>query len=166
MFNSLTGTVTGKYPQKLFLDTHGIEWDLNVPDTTLDKIADVGSEARVYTWMQHTDALMLLYGFATETDRRLFLDLLNGRFRRLVVFQFDDYRRNVRNVWNQGEVGIAFARRQFLDDRVFQVGVEIGQADGTLEGGLVVVGQRVGGARMGLGQGGGHGFLVLVDGGF
>ncbi len=76
MFNSLTGTVTGKYPQKLFLDTHGIEWDLNVPDTTLDKIADVGSEARVYTWMQHTDALMLLYGFASESDRRLFLDLL------------------------------------------------------------------------------------------
>lgn len=76
MFNSLTGTITGKFPQKLFIDTHGIEWDLNVPDTTLDKLPDVGSEAKVFTWMQHTDALMLLYGFASDSDRRLFLDLL------------------------------------------------------------------------------------------
>lgn len=76
MFNSLSGTITGKFPQKLFLDTHGIEWDLNVPETTLDKLPPVGSEARIYTWMQHTDALMLLYGFASENDRMLFLDLL------------------------------------------------------------------------------------------
>lgn len=76
MFNSLSGTITGKFTQKLFLDTHGIEWDLNVPETTLDKLPPVGSEARIYTWMQHTDALMLLYGFASENDRMLFLDLL------------------------------------------------------------------------------------------
>lgn len=76
MFNGLSGTITGKFTQKLFLDTHGIEWDLNVPETTLDKLPPVGSEARIYTWMQHTDALMLLYGFASENDRMLFLDLL------------------------------------------------------------------------------------------
>src|SRR5574344_2990589 len=51
MFNSLTGTITGKLPA-------------------------VGETGRIYTWMQHTDVLMVLYGFASTSDRALFLDLL------------------------------------------------------------------------------------------
>jgi len=76
MFNSLTGTITGKFPQKVYVDTHGIEWDISVPDSALDKLPAVGETGRVYTWMQHTDALMVLYGFASASDRSLFLDLL------------------------------------------------------------------------------------------
>ncbi|MBQ5400985.1 MAG: Holliday junction branch migration protein RuvA [Treponema sp.] len=76
MFNSLSGTVTGKFPQKLFLETGGIEWDISVPDSSLEKIAPVGSVAKVYVWLQHTDALMNLFGFASENERNLFFDLL------------------------------------------------------------------------------------------
>ena len=76
MFNSLTGTITGKFPQKVFIDTHGIEWDVSVPDSALDKLPAVGETGRIYTWMQHTDVLMVLYGFASASDRALFLDLL------------------------------------------------------------------------------------------
>ena len=76
MFNSLTGIITGKFPKQLFLDTNGVEWDLCVPDSNLDMIGVVGSEARVFTWLQHTDQLMTLYGFATADERTLFLDLL------------------------------------------------------------------------------------------
>lgn len=76
MFNSLSGIITGKFPQKLFIDTHGIEWDVTVPDSALDKLPSVGSEGRVYVWMQHTDNLMNLYGFASDRDRQLFFDLL------------------------------------------------------------------------------------------
>lgn len=76
MFNSLTGTITGKFPQKVFIDTHGIEWDVSVPDSALDKLPAVGETGRIYTWMQHTDVLMVLYGFASTSDRALFLDLL------------------------------------------------------------------------------------------
>ncbi len=76
MFNSLTGVISGKFPQKLLIDTHGIEWDVIVPDSTLDKLPSVGQEGKVYVWMQHTDALMNLFGFATEVDRNLFFDLL------------------------------------------------------------------------------------------
>lgn len=75
MFNSLAGTVTGKFPQRLLLDTHGIEWDIVVPDTSLDKIPPVGESARVFVWMQHTDSAMVLFGFASEDDRRMFFDL-------------------------------------------------------------------------------------------
>ena len=76
MFNSLSGIITGKFPQKLFIDTHGIEWDVTVPDSALDKLPDIGSEGRVFVWMQHTDNLMNLYGFASDRDRSLFFDLL------------------------------------------------------------------------------------------
>lgn len=75
MFNSLTGVITGKYPQKLFLDTNGIEWDIIVPDTTLDELPKLGEKARVFTWMQHTDSAMNLFGFASSKDRDLFFDL-------------------------------------------------------------------------------------------
>lgn len=76
MFNSLTGIITGKFPKQLFLDTNGVEWDLCMPDSNLDLIGVVGSEARVYTWLQHTDQLMTLYGFASADERSVFLDLL------------------------------------------------------------------------------------------
>lgn len=76
MFNSLQGTVTGKFPQRLFLQTGGIEWDISIPDSSLEKIPPAGSECRVYTWLQHTDALMNIYGFSSENERALFFDLL------------------------------------------------------------------------------------------
>lgn len=76
MFNSLSGTITGKFPKQVFLDTNGIEWDLCVPDSNLDLLPNVGDQARIYTWMQHTENAMALYGFATNEERMLFLDLL------------------------------------------------------------------------------------------
>ena len=76
MFNSLSGIITGKFPQKLYLDTHGIEWDVTCPNSSLENLPDVGCEGRVYVWMQHTDNLMNLYGFASDRDRSLFFDLL------------------------------------------------------------------------------------------
>ena len=76
MFNSLTGIITGKFPKQLFLDTNGVEWDLCVPDSNLDMLGVVGSEARVFTWLQHTDQLMTMYGFANAEERSVFLDLL------------------------------------------------------------------------------------------
>lgn len=76
MFNSLTGTITGKLPQKIFLDTNGIEWDIQVPDSAVSSFPAIGEKGKVYTWLQHTDAAMSLFGFATDKDRSLFFDLL------------------------------------------------------------------------------------------
>ncbi len=76
MFNSLTGIITGKFPKQVFIDTNGVEWDLCVPDSNLDVLPPVGNEAKIYTWLQHTDQLMALYGFASADERTVFLDLL------------------------------------------------------------------------------------------
>lgn len=75
MINSISGTITGKFPQKIFIDNNGIEWEIIVPDTALDKLPNIGENARIYTWLQHTDSAMTLFGFATTQDRDLFFDL-------------------------------------------------------------------------------------------
>lgn len=77
MFNSLSGIIGGKFPQTVHLDVHGVEWDICVPDSSLSALPAVGEPARVFTWLQHTGDIMRLYGFATESDRRLFLDLVS-----------------------------------------------------------------------------------------
>lgn len=76
MFNSITGIITGKFPKQLFLDNNGIEWDICMPDSNLEMVGVVGNEAKIYTWLQHTDMVMCLYGFASADERSLFLDLL------------------------------------------------------------------------------------------
>ena len=73
MFNSITGIITAKFPKQLFLDNNGIEWDICIPDTNLDLLPTVGSEAKVYTWLQHTEQAMCLYGFSSEKSVPFFL---------------------------------------------------------------------------------------------
>jgi len=76
MFNSITGIITAKFPKQLFLLNNGIEWDICVPDSNLDKLPPVGTEAKVYTYLQHTEQLMALYGFSTVEERNLFFALI------------------------------------------------------------------------------------------
>lgn len=76
MFNSITGIITGKFPKQIFIDNNGMEWDICIPDTNLDMLPAVGSEAKVYTHLHHTDKDMALFGFASAEERTLFFDLL------------------------------------------------------------------------------------------
>lgn len=75
MFNSISGTITGKFPQKLFIENNGIEWDITVPDTSLDALPNVGEHGKVFVWLQHTENAMILFGFSSSKDRDLFFDL-------------------------------------------------------------------------------------------
>ena len=76
MFNSITGVITLKSDKSLHLLNSGIEWDILVPESSLNMLPPAGEEAKVYTWLQHTEQLMNLYGFATDDERALFFDLL------------------------------------------------------------------------------------------
>lgn len=76
MFNSLSGIITGKFSKKIYLQTQGIEWSIIVPESCLDEFPCVGKECKVYTWLNHTENSMDLFGFAKEEERMLFFDLL------------------------------------------------------------------------------------------
>ncbi len=76
MFNSITGTITGKNIQSLFLEANGIEWDFMVSELDLEAFGHVGSSARVFAWLYHREDQMRLFGFASAAQRNLFLDLM------------------------------------------------------------------------------------------
>jgi Holliday junction DNA helicase RuvA len=74
MFNSLTGTVTGRGPNTLLLSTGGVEWELEVSGYTLRTLATEES-ARVFTHLHHREDQMRLYGFSTIREREVFEQL-------------------------------------------------------------------------------------------
>ncbi len=76
MFNSLTGEITGKEKSRLRLSTGGVEWDLETSSNTLGRIGGVGRTIRIFVYLHHREDSMKLYGFSTEKERFLFLDLI------------------------------------------------------------------------------------------
>ena len=76
MFNSLKGIVTRKFDNTIFLDVNGIEWDLFATSSTVESVGEIGSEARIFTWLYMREDSARFYGFATEEERDVFLDLL------------------------------------------------------------------------------------------
>jgi len=76
MFNSLTGTITGKLLDAVRIETGGVEWELTVPATDAEKLPPPGEKARVFTWLLHREDLMRLFGFYDEKRRNTFLELL------------------------------------------------------------------------------------------
>ncbi|GHV95978.1 Holliday junction ATP-dependent DNA helicase RuvA [Spirochaetia bacterium] len=75
MFNSLRGIAGGKSGDALYLETGGVEWEIAMPASDLEGIPH-GGECRVFTWLYHREDQMRLYGFADETRRNTFLELL------------------------------------------------------------------------------------------
>ncbi|MDR0662857.1 MAG: Holliday junction branch migration protein RuvA, partial [Spirochaetaceae bacterium] len=75
MFNSLSGRISGRAADALYLLTGGVEWEIVMPLTDIDALAESGGEARVFTWMQHTEKDMRLFGFADAARRATFLEL-------------------------------------------------------------------------------------------
>ena len=74
MYNSLTGRITGRGLSTLCITTGGVEWELEVSGFTHRELASV-EQARVFTHLHHREDQMRLYGFATEDERRVFLEL-------------------------------------------------------------------------------------------
>lgn len=76
MYNSLTGTVTFKDRERLYLALAGVEWDLAISGSTADALPAAGSEVKVFTFLHHREDVMKLYGFASAAERELFLKLM------------------------------------------------------------------------------------------
>lgn len=74
MFNSISGILTGKGNTSVFIETYGIEWDVIVTHFTLEKL-NLGEKVKIYTWLQHREEQMQLFGFYSVKERSMFLDL-------------------------------------------------------------------------------------------
>jgi len=76
MYNSIRGIITEKSADTLHIETGGIEWDIAIPATDLSTLPPAGETGRVFTWLYHKEDQMRLFGFADETRRSTFLELL------------------------------------------------------------------------------------------
>jgi len=75
MFNSISGILTEKTADMLYVDTYGIEWEIAVSALDAGRFGAVGSKVKVYVWLYHREDAMRLYGFSDPRERALFWDL-------------------------------------------------------------------------------------------
>jgi Holliday junction DNA helicase RuvA len=72
----LRGRLVRKSPPALIVDVGGVGYELEAPMSTFYQLPELGSEVELHTHLVVREDAHLLYGFATEEERRLFRDLL------------------------------------------------------------------------------------------
>jgi Holliday junction DNA helicase RuvA len=76
MFNRIIGRLSGHSPSSVYVLTGGVEWDIAVPMRASGLFGAVGEETEVFVWLHHYEDGMRLYGFPSERERSIFLDLM------------------------------------------------------------------------------------------
>lgn len=76
MIGRLRGKLVYKQPPSLLLDVQGVGYEVEAPMTTFYQLPDNGEEVHLYTHLSIRDDAHLLFGFASEEERRLFRTLI------------------------------------------------------------------------------------------
>jgi Holliday junction DNA helicase RuvA len=76
MIGSLRGRISSKTPPQLTIEVGGVGYELEAPMSTFFHLPAVGQDVRLLTHFVVREDAQLLYGFATEDERRLFRNLL------------------------------------------------------------------------------------------
>jgi Holliday junction DNA helicase RuvA len=76
MIGRLRGTLLWKQAPHVLLDVQGVGYELEVPFTTFFKLPAIGQEAVLLTHLIVREDAHILYGFAAESERALFRDLI------------------------------------------------------------------------------------------
>ena len=76
MIALIRGEVVVRRPDHVVVDTMGVGYRLSVSAETLKQVPAIGKEVALHAHLIARDDALLLYGFATEEERDLFLLLL------------------------------------------------------------------------------------------
>lgn len=76
MIGRIRGVLIEKRPPRLLLDVQGVGYEIEAPMTTFYRLPAVSAEVTLHTHLLVREDAHLLYGFATEAERRLFRELL------------------------------------------------------------------------------------------
>jgi len=76
VIGSLRGLLVAKAPPQLLLEVGGVGYEVEAPMSTFYTLPPLGRELRLLTHLVVREDAQVLYGFATETERQLFRDLL------------------------------------------------------------------------------------------
>ncbi len=75
MIGRLKGILIHKQPPWLVVDVHGVGYELEAPMSTFYDLPEVGREVQLFTHHAQKEDSVALYGFLTDTERRLFRDV-------------------------------------------------------------------------------------------
>lgn len=76
MIGSLRGVLVSKAPPQLLLEVGGVGYEVEAPLSTCFKLPDVGAQVCLKTHLLVREDQHTLFGFSTDSERRLFRDLL------------------------------------------------------------------------------------------
>ena len=76
MIGFLRGRLALKEPPTILVDVHGVGYELEAPMSTIFQLPDVGHDVQLRTHLVVRDDQQILFGFATDDERRLFRELL------------------------------------------------------------------------------------------
>jgi holliday junction DNA helicase RuvA len=77
MIAALTGILKLKSPTEILVEVHGIGYSISIPLSTYERLGDLGSSVSLLTHFYVREDAMLLFGFYTEEERRLFKLLIS-----------------------------------------------------------------------------------------
>jgi Holliday junction DNA helicase RuvA len=72
----LSGTILEKHPPLVLLDVQGVAYEVDVPMSTFYQLPATGAKVTLHTHLLVREDAHLLYGFATESERVAFRQLL------------------------------------------------------------------------------------------
>jgi holliday junction DNA helicase RuvA len=76
MIATLRGVITHKDPPQLVVDVGGVGYEIEAPLSTWARLPEIGAEVSLRTHQVIREDQHLLYGFATDGEKRVFRDLL------------------------------------------------------------------------------------------
>jgi Holliday junction DNA helicase RuvA len=76
MIGAVRGRIASKAPPQLTVDVGGLGYELEAPMSTFFHLPPVGAEVSLLTHLVVREDAHVLYGFATEEERRLFRSLI------------------------------------------------------------------------------------------
>ncbi|HXF65130.1 MAG TPA: Holliday junction branch migration protein RuvA [Burkholderiales bacterium] len=76
MIGRIQGKLLEKHPPQIVVDVRGVGYELDVPMSTFYQLPATGAEVTLYTHLVVREDAHQLYGFATESERHAFRQLL------------------------------------------------------------------------------------------
>jgi len=77
MISYLEGLLVEKNPTEIVLGVNGVGYTLHIPLSTYEQLGDPGSKAKVLTHLHLREDAIVLYGFASADERKMFRLLIS-----------------------------------------------------------------------------------------
>ena len=76
MIGRIAGLLLEKNPPQVLLDANGVGYEIDVPMSTFYNLPDLGGKVMLFTHLVVREDAHLLFGFATDAERKVFRQLL------------------------------------------------------------------------------------------